>query len=46
VRTIGLTVLLLAGTAAAQAPTFQPVGTVRWLMLGIVAPASGAIFKI
>jgi hypothetical protein len=46
VRTIGLMVLLLAGAATAQAPTFQPVGTVRQLMLGIVAPASDAIFKV
>jgi hypothetical protein len=48
VRTIGLMVLLLAGAgaAAAQAPTLRPVGTVRQLMLGIVAPASDAIFKV
>ena len=45
-QTIGLMVLFLAGAAAAQAPTFQPVGSVRQLMLGIVAPTSDVIFKV
>ena len=37
---------LLAAATMAQAPQFQPVGTVREIMLGIVAPASDAIFKV
>lgn len=37
--------LLFAGTAMAQAPTFQPVGTVRQVMLGIVKPTSDIVFK-
>lgn len=34
-----------AGAAMAQAPTFQPVGTVRQVMLGIVKPTSDVVFK-
>ena len=45
-RTIGLMVLCLAGSTMAQAPTFQPVGSVRQIMLGIVAPNSDVIFKV
>jgi hypothetical protein len=38
--------ILLAATAAqAQAPTFQPIGTVRQVMLGIVKPTSDVVFK-
>jgi len=37
---------LFAATAAqAQAPTFQPVGTARQVMLGIVKPTSDVVFK-
>ena len=45
-RTIGVMILLLASTAMAQAPTFQPVGTTLQLMKGIVIPSSDVIFKI
>jgi hypothetical protein len=38
-------VFLLAGVAMAQAPTFQPVGSVRQVMLGIVKPTSDVVFK-
>lgn len=37
--------LLFVGAAMAQAPTFQPVGTVRQVMLGIVKPTSDVVFK-
>jgi hypothetical protein len=37
--------LLFTGAAMAQAPTFQPVGTVRQVMLGIVKPTSDVVFK-
>jgi hypothetical protein len=40
-----LLLLFSAGTAVAQAPTFQPVGTVRQVMLGIVKPTSDVVFK-
>jgi len=45
-RTIGLMVLLLASSAMAQAPTFQPVGTTLQLRKAIVIPSSDVIFKI
>jgi hypothetical protein len=38
--------LSLADSAVAQAPGFQPVGTVRQIMLGIVALISDVIFKL
>jgi hypothetical protein len=38
--------LFLAGAAMAQAPTYQPVGTVRQIMLGIVKPTSDIIFSV
>ena len=38
-------VVFFAGAAMAQAPTFQPVGTVRQVMLGIVKPTSDLVFK-
>ena len=44
--TIGLMVFFLAGSTVAQAPTFQPVGSVRQIMLGIVTPNSDVIFKV
>ncbi len=42
----GVAVLSMAGATMAQAPGFQPVGTVRQIMLGIVAPSSDVIFKV
>jgi hypothetical protein len=45
VRLAGLLALLLASSAMAQAPTFQPLGTVRQVMLGIVKPTSDVVFK-
>ena len=39
-------VLFLSGATTAQVATFQPVGTVRQIMLGIVAPTSDVIFKV
>lgn len=42
----GLAVVFLAGASMAQAPEFQPVGTVRQIMLDIVAPTSDVIFKV
>jgi hypothetical protein len=42
----GLAVVFLAGATMAQAPEFQPVGTVRQIMLDIVAPTSDVIFKV
>jgi hypothetical protein len=41
-----LLLLLLAGATMGQVPTFQPVGTVRQIMLGIVAPTEDVIFKV
>lgn len=38
--------VILAVATMAQAPVFQPVGTVRQIMLGIVAPTSDVIFKV
>jgi hypothetical protein len=44
-RIVGL--LLIAGTAIAQAPTtFQPVGNMRQLMIDIIYPTSDAIFYV
>jgi hypothetical protein len=42
----GVAVLSMAAVTMAQAPGFQPVGTVRQIMLGIVAPTSDVIFKV
>ena len=39
-----LTVVVLAGTATAQAPSFQPVGTMSQLMVDIIYPTSDDIF--
>jgi cytochrome c553 len=36
----------LAGAVMAQAPTFEPVGSIHQLMLGIIVPASNAIFRV
>jgi hypothetical protein len=38
--------LLLAGAIGAQAPTFQPVGSVSQLMISITYPSSDAIFYV
>jgi hypothetical protein len=46
VRMAGVLLVLLAGSAMAQAPTFQPVGTIHQIMLGIVKPASDVIFAV
>ncbi len=43
-RAIGF--ILLFGAATAQAPSFQPVGTVSQLMVNIIYPTSDAIFYI
>jgi hypothetical protein len=48
---LGFGVLMLVSMAAstmaqAPAPAFQPVGTVRQIMLGIVAPSSDVLFKV
>lgn len=45
-RTIFVMILLFAGAAMAEAPTFQPVGTTLQLMKAIVIPSSDVIFKI
>jgi hypothetical protein len=42
----GVAVFCMAGATMAQAPGFQPVGTVRQIMLGMVAPSSDVIFKV
>jgi hypothetical protein len=43
-RAIGFILLVCAATA--QAPSFQPVGTVSQLMVNIIYPTSDAIFYI
>jgi hypothetical protein len=45
-RSIGFILLLLAGAATAQAPSFQPVGSMSQLMIYIFYPASDALFYI
>lgn len=45
-RYIGFILLFLAGVATAQAPSFQPVGTMSQLMIYILYPASDALFYI
>lgn len=42
----GLMLLSMAAATMAQAPAYQPVGTVRQIMLDIVAPTSDVIFKV
>ncbi len=41
-----LTLFLLAGAMLAQAPQFQPVGTVSQVMISITYPTSDALFYI
>jgi hypothetical protein len=43
---LGIAMLLLAKAGSAQAPGFQPVGTVHQVMVGMVAPASDVIFAV
>lgn len=43
-KAIGL--LVLAAAAVAQAPSFQPVGSMSQLMIDIVYPTSDAIFYV
>lgn len=43
---VGLLTFMLAEASSAQAPTFQAVGTVRQIMLGILTPTSDIIFKV
>lgn len=38
--------LLLAGAALAQAPTYEPVGSVSQVMISIIYPTSDAIFYV
>ena len=38
--------ILLAGAAIAQAPSFQPVGSMSQLMVNMIYPTSDAIFYI
>ena len=38
--------MLLASAAMAQAPSFQPIGTMSQLMVNIIYPASDAIFYV
>lgn len=41
-----LLILILAVGTMAQAPAFQPVGTIHQIMLGIVKPTSDVIFAV
>jgi len=41
-----LILFVLAGATVAQAPTFQPVGTVSQVMISITYPSSDAIFYV
>ena len=43
---VGLMLFSMAAATMAQAPVYQPVGTVRQVMLDIVAPTSDVIFKV
>ena len=43
---MSLALIFLSTPTMAQAPAFQAVGTVRQIMLGIVAPTSDVIFKV
>jgi hypothetical protein len=44
-RTIAIMFLFLAGTATADAPTFEPVGNILQLMIAIITPSSDVVFK-
>ncbi|HTC62026.1 MAG TPA: hypothetical protein VK709_04230 [Candidatus Saccharimonadales bacterium] len=45
-RTITIMILLLASSALADAPTFQPVGTNLQVMKAMVIPSSDVLFAI
>jgi cytochrome c556 len=45
-RAVGLLLLVMAGGAVAQAPSFQPVGSMSELMIRIIYPTSDALFYI
>jgi len=45
-RVIGLLFFGIAGAAVAQAPSFQPVGSMSELMVRIIYPTSDALFYI
>jgi cytochrome c556 len=45
-RALGLLLVFLAIAATAQAPSFQPVGSMSQLMIYILYPASDALFYI
>ena len=45
-RTVGLLLCVMAGAAVAQAPSFQPVGSMSELMIRIIYPTSDALFYI
>ena len=42
----GIAILMLAKASSAQAPGFEPVGTIHQVMAGMVAPASDVIFAV
>jgi hypothetical protein len=45
-RTIGLFLVVMAGMAVAQEPSFQPVASMGELMIRIIYPTSDALFYI
>ena len=45
-RTIGVILLFVASVATAQAPSFQPVGSISQLMIYVFYPTSDALFYI
>jgi hypothetical protein len=45
-RTVAVMILVLAGTAMAEAPTFQLVGTTLQIMRAMVIPSSDIIFAV
>ena len=45
-RAVGLLLFMIASTAVAQAPSFQPVGSMSELMIRIIYPTSDALFYI
>lgn len=45
-RTIGVMLLFLVSVATAQAPSFQPVGSISQLMIYVFYPDSDALFYI
>ena len=45
-RAVGLLLFVMAGAVVAQAPSFQPVGSMGELMIRIIYPTSDALFYI